>query len=102
MCRDLLWNGVGVTIMWISSHVGFEGNELVDERARHAALNGAVFDRPLSPVNFQDTADTADTGIFTHSILPKDSLRPWFGEQKEDRKFVSPVSKIKSGVLKRL
>jgi hypothetical protein len=42
--------------MWISSHVGLEGNEIVDERARHAALNGAVFDRPLPPVDFQGLA----------------------------------------------
>jgi hypothetical protein len=39
--------------MWITFHVGLEGNEIVDERARHAALNGAVFDRPLPPVAFK-------------------------------------------------
>jgi hypothetical protein len=66
--------------------VGLEGNELVDERARHAALFGAVFDRPFSPVDFQgwarsvllrewqEKSDAADTGRFTHSILPKISL----------------------------
>jgi hypothetical protein len=26
MCSDLLWSGVEVEIMWIPSHVGFEGN----------------------------------------------------------------------------
>jgi hypothetical protein len=56
MCSDLLWIKIEVTIMWILSHVGLEGNELVDERGRHAALNGAVFERPLSPVNFQGLA----------------------------------------------
>jgi hypothetical protein len=53
---DLLWNGFEVAIMWISSHMGLKGNELVDERARHAALNGAVFDIPLPPVDFQGLA----------------------------------------------
>jgi ribonuclease HI len=38
----LLEDGVKVEIMWIPSHVGLEGNEIVDERARHAALNGVV------------------------------------------------------------
>jgi hypothetical protein len=39
----------------------------VDERARHAALNdGAVFDRPLPPVDFQGLA---------RSVL----LREWQG-----------------------
>jgi hypothetical protein len=33
MCSDLLWNEVEVAIIWISSHVGLESNELVDERA---------------------------------------------------------------------
>jgi hypothetical protein len=30
--------------MWIPSHVGLVGNELVDERTRFASLNCAVFD----------------------------------------------------------
>jgi hypothetical protein len=42
--------------MWIPSHVGLEGNEIVDEQARHVALNGAVFDRRLPPVDFQGLA----------------------------------------------
>jgi hypothetical protein len=42
--------------MWIPSHVGLEINKLVNERACHATLNGAVFDRPLLSVNFQGLA----------------------------------------------
>jgi ribonuclease HI len=38
MCSDLLGNGVEVEIIWIPSHVGLGGNEQVDERARHAAI----------------------------------------------------------------
>jgi hypothetical protein len=34
--------------------VGLEGNNIADERARHVVLNGANFERPLSPVDFQD------------------------------------------------
>jgi hypothetical protein len=36
--------------MWIPSHVENDGNQLVDDRTRHVALTGVVFDRPLSPV----------------------------------------------------
>jgi ribonuclease HI len=43
-CSDLLKDGVEVEIMWISSHAELEGNNIVNERARHVALNGAVFD----------------------------------------------------------
>jgi hypothetical protein len=39
----------------------------------------------------------AHTGKFAHSILTKVSLRPWFDGQREDRKFVSTVSRIMSG-----
>jgi hypothetical protein len=53
MCSDLLWNRVEVEIMWISAHVRLEGYKLMDERVRHAALHGAVFDRPLPPYDFQ-------------------------------------------------
>jgi hypothetical protein len=70
------------------------GNELVDGETRYASLNGSIFDRPLSPYDFQTLArpvllrewqrkwDLADTGRFAHSILPKVSLRPWFEGQK--------------------
>jgi hypothetical protein len=59
------------------------GNELVDERAWQAALEGSIFERPLSPRNFKSLAlpallrawqakwDSADTGTFTHSIFPE-------------------------------
>jgi hypothetical protein len=109
MCSDLLEDGVEVEIMWIPYHVGLEGTEIVDERARNAALTGFVFDRPIPSMDFQGLArsvllrewqgkwDAADTGRFAHSILPKVSLRPWFDGQAEDRKFVSTVSRIMSG-----
>jgi hypothetical protein len=51
-CKELCWslcqNGIEVKFMWIPSHVGLMGNELVDDRARQAALEGTIFDRPLS------------------------------------------------------
>jgi hypothetical protein len=34
---------------------------------------------------------------FAHSILPRVSLRPWFKGQKEERSFVTSVSRIMSG-----
>jgi hypothetical protein len=60
--------------MWILSHVGLVGNELVDDQARQAALEGTIFDRPISLSDFQSLArptlmsawkakwDSADTG----------------------------------------
>jgi hypothetical protein len=94
--------------MWIPSHLGLVGNELVDGGARYASLNGSIFDRPLSPCDFQSLArlvllrewqkkwDSADSDRFAHSILPKVSLRPLFEGQKEERSFATSVSRIMS------
>jgi hypothetical protein len=76
-CKQLCWslyqNEIEVT--------GLIGNELVDERARKAVLEGSNFDRPLSSRDFQSLArtalmrawqakwDSADTGRFAHSIF---------------------------------
>jgi hypothetical protein len=74
--------------------------------ARYASLNGSIFDRPPSPCDFQSLArpillrewqrrwDLADHGRFAHSILPRVLLRPWFEGQKEERSFVTSVSRI--------
>jgi ribonuclease HI len=51
MCSKLLEDEVEVEIMWIPAHVVLEGNEIVDERVRHAALD---LDSP--PVDFQGLA----------------------------------------------
>jgi hypothetical protein len=78
--------------------VELEGDELVDERAQHAALSDAVFDRPLLPIDFQGLAisvllrewqgkcSAAETGTFVNSILPNVSLRRLFDGQMEDKK----------------
>jgi hypothetical protein len=45
LCWSLCQNGIEVKLIWI--HVGLVGNELVDERARQAALDGSIFERLL-------------------------------------------------------
>jgi hypothetical protein len=111
--RLTLWcvsvnNCAGVfALMWIPSHVR---NELVYERAQQAALEGSIFDRPLSPSDFQSLTrpafmrawqtkwDSADTGRFAHSIFPDVAPRPWFEGQKQGRSFVCTVSRVLSGL----
>jgi hypothetical protein len=70
---------------------------VVDERARQAALEGSILDRPLSSCDFQSLArpalmrawqakrDSADTGRFTHSYLPDVTLRPYFEGKTEGK-----------------
>jgi hypothetical protein len=80
---------------------GVEGTEIVDKRAWHAALPLVDFQglaRSVLLREWQGRWDAADTCRFTHSILPKVSLRPWFEGQRKDRKFVSTLSRI--GLLK--
>jgi hypothetical protein len=59
-CKQLCWslfqNGIEVTLIWIPSHVGLVGNELVVERAQQVALKSSIFDGPLSPSDFQSLA----------------------------------------------
>jgi hypothetical protein len=94
-----LEDGVEVEIIWIQALMGLEGNEIVDEQARNAALNGDFqgLARSVLLRDWQGKWAAADTRRFAHSILPKVSLRPWFEGQREDRKFVSTVSRIMSG-----
>jgi hypothetical protein len=47
---------IEVKLMWIPSHVGLVSNKLVDGEAQYASLNGFIFDRPLSPCDFQSLA----------------------------------------------
>jgi hypothetical protein len=53
--------------------------------------------RPFLLRDWQGKWDLADTGRFAHFILPRLSLRLWFEDQKEERSFVTSVSRIMSG-----
>jgi hypothetical protein len=90
MCSDLLWNGVEVEIMWILSHLELEGNELV------LSVNFQDLVRSILQREWHGKWDAANTERFTHSILPRFCLRPWFEGQREDRKVVSTVPRIMS------
>jgi hypothetical protein len=87
VCWSLCQNGIEVKLMWILSHVGLVGNEMVDERARQAALEVSIFDRPLSPSDFQSLARLA-------------LMRAWqakWGSADFSSALVCAVSKVLSG-----
>jgi hypothetical protein len=57
LCFDLMMKDlIEVKAMRNPSHVRLVGNELVDGEARYASLNSLIFDRPLSPCDFQSLA----------------------------------------------
>jgi hypothetical protein len=70
--------------MWIPSHVGLLGNELVDERARQTELEGSIFDRPLSSSDFQSLA---------RPVLMVGSPILFF-QMLQERRFVCTVSRV--------
>jgi hypothetical protein len=88
--------------MWILSHMGLVGNELVDERARQTVLEGSIFNRPLSSSQslarpaligaWQAKWNSADNGRFAHSIFTDVTMQPWF----EEISFVCTVSRVLS------
>jgi hypothetical protein len=68
--RDL----IEVKLMWIPSHVGLVGNELVDGEVRHASLNGhrrLVISKawPVLLREWQRKWDLADHGRFALSVI---------------------------------
>jgi hypothetical protein len=83
--------------MWIPSHVGLVGNELVDDRAQQAALEGTIFDRPLSLSDFQSLARPELMRAWQAKWDSTDTGRPLFEGQKEERRFVWTVSMVLSG-----
>jgi ribonuclease HI len=42
-----------VKLTWVPFHIGLVRNERVDDRARQVALEGSIFDTPLSSSDFQ-------------------------------------------------
>jgi hypothetical protein len=75
--------------------VGQVGNELVDERAQLTELEGAIFDKPLSPSDFlrlEEHGRQNETlrilGRFAHSIFSDVTLWPKRGEKVSRRSDV--------------
>ncbi|KAL7294426.1 hypothetical protein TKK_0012426 [Trichogramma kaykai] len=55
-----------VSLAWIPSHIGIEGNEAVDALARAAIVSPPV---TSPPVNFTDLAESFRRDCFTNSIV---------------------------------
>jgi ribonuclease HI len=106
---ELKISGREVTLMWVPSHVGIDGNELADTEAKQGALGSlesgsqpiACDHLPLAKAlmkrKWQLKWDNNDTGRFTHSIIPNVRLRPWFEDIKSDRSTITTISRIMSG-----
>jgi hypothetical protein len=99
-CWQLTRSGREVSFMWVPALVGIAGNERGAFEAKQTTLGNMVYNaqsiaRDLLPVakqkmldEWQKSWEVAETGRFSHSILPRVSLRPWFEEWRTERKLM--------------
>jgi ribonuclease HI len=110
-CKELLWRLLEqnnrIVLMWVPSHVGIEGNEIVDRIAREASRNVELWNmktyrNDLFPLaknhmlkEWQKRWNIDKMGRFSFSILPNISLSPWFRDiTDEDRNYIVTLSRI--------
>jgi hypothetical protein len=88
-------------MMWIPSHVGISGNEVVESGTVHGQMTVAsdhrIMARQAMVKQWQYVWRTGDTGRLANSIRTVVSVKPWFDEQAEERSFVTTISRIMSG-----
>ncbi|XP_044765225.1 uncharacterized protein LOC123321604 [Coccinella septempunctata] len=110
--------GLQVHFLWVKSHVGIEGNEVVDELAKQASRMDIVECRIYSPrdliPHIKSTMFAKWEGIYNtqtkakhyKSIQPIPVKHPWFNnkqftrsinEEVESRDFVRVISRLRSG-----
>jgi ribonuclease HI len=106
---EMQQSGRDVVLSWVPAHVGVPGNEVADEMAKHASINGTLSDEPPLPNDFKKITKhhilqkwktkwkNSDTGRLTHSIFPDISEKPWFHEFQEERGVTNTISRIITG-----
>jgi hypothetical protein len=97
--------------MWISSHVGIQGNELVDILANEGSIFGVLFQDQagLTTVNTSDVHTRASTSLLTewqerwndskmgrycYSIVSRISIEAWMDSAVDERVFLMAMSRL--------
>jgi hypothetical protein len=99
--------------MWITSHVGIQGNEVTDILAKEGSTSGALFQDQagLTTVNTSDIHTRARTRLLTEwqerwndskmgryccSIVPGVSLEAWMASTVDEKIFLVAMSRLAS------
>jgi hypothetical protein len=105
--------GYDISLMWIPSHVGIQGNERADILAKEGSTSGALFQDQagLTTLNTSDIHTRARTRLLTEwqerwndsemgryccSIVPRVSLEAWMVSTVDERVFLVAMSRLAS------
>jgi hypothetical protein len=102
--------GYDISLMWISSHVGIQGNEPADILAKEGSTSGILF-QDQAGLNTSDIHTRARTRLLTQwqkrwndsemgryccSIVPKVSLEAWMASTEDEMVFLVAISRLAS------
>ncbi|XP_055529426.1 uncharacterized protein LOC129721179 [Wyeomyia smithii] len=97
-----------ICFVWVPSHCSIPGNEEADLLAKRGAIDGDIFDRPITYTeyfhlprqlaleNWQEKWNKDDLGRWMHSISPKVSTKAWFKGLDLTRDFIRVISRLMS------
>ncbi|KAF6216597.1 hypothetical protein GE061_000940 [Apolygus lucorum] len=112
LCAALRTSGRQFRLIWVKSHAGIVGNELVDSYAKEATKKPTCdIQTPVYPPSdlrrrlreemlkeWQDTYDRYPSGEPYKTTFPKVSLTPWFTKcPGKSKSFYKTISRIRSG-----
>lgn len=109
-CRT---KGINLKLQWVPSHIGLRGNDVADELARQAAINGLAY--KLDPnyselfskfkikiyLDWKEYFDkrSLTKGIWYRTIISEPPRVPWFIDYKFPRKVLKVLMRLRSGHL---
>lgn len=108
--RSLSWKlrkkDYEVRFLWVPSHMGIDGNEIVDSIASNFARDLATSNYPIF-VNdlkcmdksqqiqiWQERWDSSENGRYLYSILPRINLVPWFHNTYLSRHVIVTINRL--------
>lgn len=105
-CRQA---GFQIKLIWVPAHVGIVGNEVADQKAKHAAVDGMLMDsRPPIPdilrfikreklEAWQSDWTNRQLPTTLWNIQKQIPIQPWFQKSKLTREVVATIVRLRLG-----